>query len=226
MSGRLSFSKSSSQHWSTFFVSNDFSMHRIQVLSIPAKAFACSGICLAISPPVNTGYRLLQSVCTLIQRSNISEVSENLLISSSTCFLKGSTWRWALMEDNTIWSSSSRSVISCTQRPLSTILSLFPHGPNSNSFTLQNSLISPRAFSIFFCFSADSPISSMSSASYRTLAFTRSSMIKISSWSKGILCWVFSLRAYQWRSLTASFLRIVIIGNKALRFSIELFSYL
>ncbi len=133
-------------------------MHLIQVLSMPEKALACRGICLAISPPVKTGSRLRHSVCTLIQRSRIYEVSEKRRMSYSTCFLKGTTCLWALIELSTIWSSSSFSVISLTQRPPRTIFYLFPQGPNSNSFEVQNSLISAKAISIFFCFSADSPI--------------------------------------------------------------------
>lgn len=154
-------------------------MHLIQVLSMLAKALACKGICLAISPPVNTGSKLLQSVCTLIQRSKIYDVSENLLINSSTCFLKGVTCLWAFMELRIIWSSSSLSVIYCTQRPPKTMFSLLPQGPNSNYLELQYSLISTRAISIFFCFSADSPISSTSSMRSKTFAFTRSSIMKI-----------------------------------------------
>ena len=145
MSGRLSFNRSSSQHGKTFLVSNDFYMHFIHVLSIPANCLAWIGICFAISPPVNTGSKLLQSVCTLIQRSKIYEVSENLLISSSTCFLKGVTCLWALMELRIIWSSSSLSAISWTHRPARMAFYLLPHGAKSNYLDYQNSSISAKA---------------------------------------------------------------------------------
>jgi len=52
---------------------------------------AYKGIYLAISPAVNTGYKLLQSNYTLTQRSNVSAMSENNLILSSTSGLKGVT---------------------------------------------------------------------------------------------------------------------------------------
>ena len=51
-------------------------------------------------------------------------------------------------------------------------------------------------------------------------------MMKISGWSKGILWTVLSFKAYQCLSLTASFLRIVMMGSRDLRFSIEVLSSL
>ncbi len=50
-------------------------------------------------------------------------------MSSSTCFLKGMTCLWALIELSTIWSSSSFSVISLTQRPPRAIFYLFSPRP-------------------------------------------------------------------------------------------------
>ena len=152
MSGKLSFNKSSSQDWRTFLVSKDFYIHFIQVLSIPANCLAWRGICLAISPPVNTGSKLVQSFCTLIQRSRVYDVSENLRINYSTLFLKGTTCLWALIELSVIWSSSNLYAISWTQRPAKIAFSLLPQGPKSNSLDYQNSSISANAISIFFCF--------------------------------------------------------------------------
>jgi hypothetical protein len=77
-------------------------MHLIHVLSIPENCLACKGICLAISPPVNTGSRLVHNFCTLIHKSNIYDVSENTFINYSTSLLNGATCLCAFIELNVI----------------------------------------------------------------------------------------------------------------------------
>jgi len=68
-------------------VSFAFSIILIQFLSIPLNYFAYKGIYLAISPAVNTGYKLLHNNYTLTHKSSVSATSENILIFSSTSYL-------------------------------------------------------------------------------------------------------------------------------------------
>jgi len=122
------------------------SINLLKSLSIFANFLASKGICLAMSPPVNTLSRLVHRSCTFSHSSSVSLVSDNRDSVDCASFLNGATCRMESIVCSDNCDSSNDSMISPylsrigTSRPL--------HVLKLNSVTDHSSLMSVNFVSI------------------------------------------------------------------------------
>ena len=169
--GSVFCNSSSAQHSTTFLHSLAFVIILAQSLSTLANFLASRGSCFAISPPVNTDSRAHHSICTFIQLSRVSDVSESeprsswaIIRKGATCLIVRTVWRF-------IWASSSSSTTNGVALSVCTPRSF--HSENKNSFVRHWFLISPIWCSILSCLSAPSVTSSISSLTDTKLASSK-----------------------------------------------------